>query len=174
MKISGVPGQFTVKMSQEDWTQIQSIQPAGAPTVSGSSNPLSVRGTSTLVGRDGGGGSAPGSVGMQDITVTKVLDNSTPNLNTVCATGTHYPKVTLTVVTEDGENVQGYHVYELENVMVTSYHVSGGDSSEDPPTENVTVNFEEIKPTYSEAETEWQETGYRTTPTAYTYTPRPR
>jgi type VI secretion system secreted protein Hcp len=106
---------------------------------------------------------------MQDITVTKVLDNSTPNLSEVCATGTHYPKVTLTVVTDDSENAQGYHAYELENVTVTSYNVSSSGSGEDAPAEVVTVHFDEIKTTYTQAATE-----YRSTPTGFTYTPRPR
>jgi type VI secretion system Hcp family effector len=168
MKISGVPGQFTVQVAEDDWTRIRSIQPSGSPPPSGSSNPLIVRGTSTLASR-GGGGSGLGTAGIQDMTITKVLDHSTPNLMDHCATGTHIAEVTLTVRTTEGENDTGYLTYELENVTVTSYNVSSSGSSEEPPNENVTVHFDEIKATYTQTEME-----YRASPPASTYTPRPR
>ena len=43
-----------------------------------------------------------------------------------------------------------YYRYELTNVMVTSYNVSGSGQAEDVPVEDFSLNFEEIKVTYTE------------------------
>lgn len=41
-----------------------------------------------------------------------------------------------------------YLRYELKNVLVTSYQVSGSGQAEDVPSEDFSLNFEEIKVTY--------------------------
>lgn len=38
--------------------------------------------------------------------------------------------------------------YELKNVLVSSYQVGGAGQSENVPTEEISLNFEEIKVTY--------------------------
>lgn len=43
-----------------------------------------------------------------------------------------------------------YLKYELTNVIVTSYNISGSGQSESVPTESLSLNFEEIKVTYTE------------------------
>ena len=43
-----------------------------------------------------------------------------------------------------------YYRYELKNVLVTSYNVSGSGQSEDVPMEDFSLNFEEVKVTYTE------------------------
>jgi hypothetical protein len=46
------------------------------------------------------------------------------------------------------EGRQSYYKYELKNVLVTSYSVSGAAQSEDVPSEDFSLNFEEIKVGY--------------------------
>jgi type VI protein secretion system component Hcp len=43
-----------------------------------------------------------------------------------------------------------YYAYELKNVQVISYQISGSGQSESVPTESFALNFEEIKVTYTE------------------------
>jgi len=169
LKISGVPGQFTVQVDQDSWSQLQALQAPGAPSGSGPSNPLSARGTSSLASRGGTSGAGGGMAGIQDITIVKTLDHSSPRLFDHCATGTRHPTVTLELVSTAGENERGYFKYELENVSVTSFNLGGSDD-EGVPTENVTLNFDEIRVTY----TQRQETEQRATPPRYSYTPSPR
>ena len=45
-----------------------------------------------------------------------------------------------------------YYAYELKNVQVTSYNISGSGQSEDVPSEDFSLNYEEIKVTYTECD----------------------
>ena len=57
----------------------------------------------------------------------------------------------MTASTTDEGRVT-YYAYELKNVMVTSYNIGGDGQSESVPTENFSLNFEEIKVTYTECD----------------------
>ncbi len=65
--------------------------------------------------------------------------------------GKVFPKVEihLTASYTDAGRVT-YYAYELKNVLVTSYNISGSGQSEDVPMEDFSLNFEEIKVTYTE------------------------
>ena len=52
-----------------------------------------------------------------------------------------------------------YYRYELKNVLVTSYSVSGAAQSEDVPSEDFSLNFEEIKVTYTENDNKGKKKG---------------
>ena len=172
LKISGVPGQFTVQVDEDGWSQLQAMADSHAPSGSGSSNPLSARGSSSLAPRGSGGGrSGPG--GLQGITVTKTIDQSSPDLASWCSTGEHLAEVTLELVGATGDNERGYASYELVDAVIGSYH-TGSTGTEDRPAETVTINFTEIRVTGAKPEREWGETEQRATPPPYTYTPRPR
>ena len=60
-------------------------------------------------------------------------------------------------------------MYELKNVLIESVN-TGGTNDAGQPTEIVTLNFDEIRVTY----TQRQETEQRATPPRYFYTPSPR
>ena len=92
-----------------------------------------------------GGGS--GKVNVQDISVTKYIDSSTPNLMAACAKGQHFDKATLTVRKAGGEQME-YLVIEMDKVLVSSIS-TGGSGGEDRLTENVTLNFAQVKTTYT-------------------------
>ena len=90
-----------------------------------------------------------GDVVLEDIQVTKELDKASPKLAESILQGTVFPKVEihLTASYTDAGRVT-YYKYELTNVMVTSYSISG--TGEDIPIEQFSLNFEEIKVTYTE------------------------
>lgn len=89
-----------------------------------------------------------GDTQFEDIQISKLLDKSSPKLAEALAKGRVFPKVeipTTASYTDSGRVT--YYAYELKDVMVSSYSVSGG--SEDKPTESMSLNFEEIKVTYT-------------------------
>ena len=173
MKISGVPGQFTVQVDQDGWSQLQALQAPGAPSGAESSNPLSSRGTSSLASRGSGGGARSGPAEIQEITITKVVDQSSPDLASACSTGDHLSEVTLEFAGTTGGNERGYTSYELVNAVIESFH-TGSTGREGQPTETVTISFDEIRVVDTPSERGWGETEQRTTPPPYTYTPRHR
>ena len=90
-----------------------------------------------------------GSVMLEDIQCTKLLDKSSPKIAEAVCKGKVFPKVEIhTTVSTTDSGRETYYKYELKNVMVTSYTVSGG--SQDKPHEQFSLNFEEIKVTYTE------------------------
>ena len=101
-----------------------------------------------------------GDVVLEDIVCVKELDKSSPKLAEAICKGKVYPKVEIHVTASysaDGRIT--YYAYELKNVVVTSYSVSGSGQSEDVPVEEVSLNFEEIKVTYTETDSEGKKKG---------------
>ena len=88
-----------------------------------------------------------------DVVVVKELDKSSPKLAESMFMGKVFPKVEIHVAS----NVGTYFAYELTNVMVTSYSISG--DADDRPTEEVAFNFEEIKMIYTEMDSEGKSKG---------------
>ena len=99
---------------------------------------------STYLGGVGGSGKA----NFQDLSFTKWIDKSSPKLMFGCASGQRIPKATL-VVRKAGDTQFEYLTYELTDLIVTSVS-TGGSGGEDRLTENVTLNFAQIKVTYNE------------------------
>ncbi len=67
--------------------------------------------------------------------------------------GKVYPKVEIHLTasyTDAGR--QTYYAYELKNALVTSYNIGGSGQADDVPTEELSLNFEEIKVTYTECD----------------------
>ena len=90
-----------------------------------------------------GGGGGAGKANFQDISVTKYLDKASPALLTALAKGSHIPTATL-LVRKAGEGQQKYLEITLTNVLVTSVS-TGGSGGEDRLTENISLNFAEVK-----------------------------
>lgn len=90
-----------------------------------------------------------GTVMLEDVQVSKILDKSSPKIAEAVCLGKVFPKVEIhSTVSTTNEGRVTYYKYELKNVMVTSYSVSG--ASQDKPHEHFSLNFEEIKVTYTE------------------------
>ena len=86
-----------------------------------------------------GSGSGAGKVAVQDLSITKYIDKSSPTLFQHCANGKHITKGKL-IIRKAGEKPLDYLTVEINDIIVT--HVSmGGSGSEDRLTENVTLNF---------------------------------
>ena len=90
-----------------------------------------------------GGGGGAGKANFQDISFTKYLDKSSPALLIALAKGSHIPAAKL-LVRKAGEGQQKYLEISLTNVLVTSIS-TGGSGGEDRLTENITLNFAEVK-----------------------------
>lgn len=94
-----------------------------------------------------GGGGGAGKASFQDISFTKYIDSSTNALMTALAKGSHIPEVKL-MVRKAGEGQQKYILITMKEVLVTSIS-TGGSGGEDRLTENVTLNFAEVKFDYT-------------------------
>lgn len=87
-----------------------------------------------------------GTVEVEDLIVVKKLDKASPKLEDAVTRSRAIPKVEIDVVS----NGRTYYEYELTNVVVTSYSISVPDPSIDRPVEELSLQFEQIKVTYSE------------------------
>ena len=141
LHITGIDGEATDD-DHKDWIEILSCSMGMADPEAG------VTGTSRR----------RGYVVMEDIVVVKELDKSSPKLMEKCAKGEVIPSMVIDVckVVEDSSST--YYKYELENVMVTSFH-STGSTEEGVPVETITLNYEEITVTYTETDSEGKSKG---------------
>lgn len=95
---------------------------------------------------DGPGGGA-GKVNIQDLSFTKYIDNSSPNLIKNVCNGKHFKQALLTV-RKAGEHPLEYLKIKLTDVLISSIS-TGGSGGEDRLTENVTLNFGKFEVIYT-------------------------
>jgi type VI secretion system secreted protein Hcp len=95
-----------------------------------------------------GGGGGAGKANVQDLSFTKYIDKSSPDLLLACCTGSHYPEATLIVRKAGGQPLE-YVTITMSEVLITSVS-TGGSGGEDRLTENVTLNFAKVKVDYKE------------------------
>ena len=95
-----------------------------------------------------GGGGGSGKVNVQDLSFTKYLDKSSPDLMLACCKGTHEKDAKLTM-RKAGDKPLEYLIITMTEVLVTSVS-TGGSGGEDRLTENVTLNFAKVKVEYTE------------------------
>jgi type VI secretion system secreted protein Hcp len=118
-----------------------------------------------------------GSVVVEDIVVVKELDKASPKLAESICMGKVFPKVEIHLTgPSEGSGCTGtYYTYELKNVLITEYKVTGSNplayaliapapditmpysgpfivQAVDAPLEELSLNFEEIKVTYTECD----------------------
>jgi type VI secretion system secreted protein Hcp len=95
-----------------------------------------------------GGGGGAGKANVQDLSFTKYIDKSSPDLMLATCNGKHLADATL-VVRKAGEKPLEYLTITLTDVLITSLS-TGGSGGEDRLTENVTLNFAHVKVDYKE------------------------
>jgi type VI secretion system secreted protein Hcp len=97
-----------------------------------------------------------GGVLISDFVMVKEIDKSSPKLFESMTQGKKIPQVIIQVTASftDAGRVP-YLQYELKNVLITSYTVGGSGQSEGFPVDTFTLNFEEIKYSY----TQYSQTG---------------
>ena len=99
-----------------------------------------------------GGGGGAGKANVQDLSLTKFVDLASSTLMKFCLNGKHIKEAKL-VVRKAGEKPLEYITITMTDVIVTSVS-TGGSGGEDRLTENVTLNFAEVKYQYvSQAKT---------------------
>lgn len=94
-----------------------------------------------------GTGGGAGKANFQDVSFTKYVDKSSPDLLARCANGEHLKSAKLVVRKAGGTQLE-YLVVEMTSVLVTSVS-TGGSGGEDRLTENVTLNFAKVGLTYT-------------------------
>ncbi|WP_416421577.1 type VI secretion system tube protein Hcp [Pseudomonas sp. App30] len=90
-----------------------------------------------------GSGGGAGKVNVQDLSITKFIDKSSPNLMMACSSGKHYPEAKLVIRKAGGESQVEYMIITLKEVLISSLS-TGGTSHDDRLTENVTLNFAQV------------------------------
>jgi type VI secretion system secreted protein Hcp len=95
-----------------------------------------------------GSGGGAGKVSVNDLSITKYIDRSSPILIISCCSGKHFAEGVLTV-RKAGENALEYLKISIRNVLVTSISTNGSSGEEDRFKETVTLNFAEFKVEYT-------------------------
>ncbi len=79
---------------------------------------------------------------ISEITVTKLMDNSTTSLFKESVTGSNGKKVLIKFVRTGADKVNEFMNYELEDCLVSGYNVSSNGDSQ--PIETITLSFSKI------------------------------
>lgn len=95
-----------------------------------------------------GGGSGAGKVQFQDLSFTHYVDKATTDLMFSCASGKHIKTATLIARKAGGKPLE-YIKIVMNDILVSSVS-TGGSGGEERQTENVTLNFAEVKVDYVE------------------------
>lgn len=143
IKFDGISGEAKDK-DHKGWSDLGSFQQGISQPGRGATGPTRRR----------------GDVILDDVVCAKELDKSSPKLAEAICKGKVFPKVEIhvTASTTDAGRVT-YYATELKNVVVTSYDVSGSGQSDEVPMETFSLNFEEIKVTYTECDSAGQKKG---------------
>jgi len=98
-------------------------------------------------------GSTAGKVNVHDLTFTKLVDASTPNIVKAVCAGTAYPLATLICQKSAGAGKPKvpYLKIKLKNVLISSHSI-GGSGGSDETTETISLNFGAVELTYTRQE----------------------
>jgi type VI secretion system secreted protein Hcp len=98
-------------------------------------------------------GRTVGRPDIQDMTISKTMDATSPLLNYNCAKAADLGTIKLHLVRQDATGEEGdtgpafaYMVYEMEKAIISSVSVGGGGGGQ--PVETLTLNFSKITWTY--------------------------
>jgi len=87
---------------------------------------------------------------IEDVVCTKEFDKSSVKIAESVCSGKVFPKVEIHDTATYAENRATFLKYDLKNVLVTSQSVSAAGAGDAVPTESFSLNFEEVKQTYTE------------------------
>ena len=133
LTLAGVTGE-TTDSAMKGATEIYSFS-------WGASNPVTIGSQST--------GSGAGKVSLASLSVMKKLDSSSPSLLKNCCIGDHFATGNLQLRKAGGAQAV-YLKYDMTEVYIESYQVSGSSGGDDTPTESVSLTFASIMMTYSQ------------------------
>lgn len=92
-------------------------------------------------------GGGAGKANVQDISLTKYIDKATCDLAKSCISGKHIGEAILTIRKAGGDKPVDYMIITLKKVLISSIS-TGGSGGEDRLTENISLNFAEVKMEY--------------------------
>lgn len=95
-----------------------------------------------------GEGSGTGKVSLQDLTISKRVDNSSPNLMLSCVDGQHFDAAEITVRKAGGQRPVEYLKFKLQTVLITNISV-GCSHYDENMIEDVTLNFSKVSIDYT-------------------------
>jgi type VI secretion system secreted protein Hcp len=127
LKYDGVDGEVTAS-GHEKWIEVHSFQWGVA------------RGINTPTGS--GGDRNTTSPSVSEVTVSKPFDGSSIGLFQELLTPGEAKKATLDFVRTDKDKLSVFLSLELDDVMVSGYHVSSGGDGQ--PQESLSLNFTKI------------------------------
>jgi type VI secretion system secreted protein Hcp len=105
---------------------------------------------SAVIGAGSSGGeSRAGRANLQDVTIMKVLDKTSPLLFDDCVTGNYLKKVDVIYDKPMGDNQEDYFKIHMEDALITSIQLSG---SSENPMESISFAFSKIKVSYNPEE----------------------
>jgi len=93
-----------------------------------------------------GGGS--GKVSVQDMTLTKKVDKSSPVLFKYCCDGKHFKEGTMTVRKAGGGSPVEYLKVNMKEIIISNIS-TGGSGGDDTVMETVSLNFAEVHVVYT-------------------------
>lgn len=89
-----------------------------------------------------GGGGGAGKTQVQDFSIVKQMNSSSPLLMERCCTGEHIPSVTMTLVNK--ETKEEYLKIKLTDVLISSYQTGGAGQGGAVPMDQVSFNFRNV------------------------------
>lgn len=93
-----------------------------------------------------GSGGGTGKVSMQDFHFVMSVNNASPKLMQLCATGTHIAKAQL-FVRKAGEDAQEFLTWTFHDLIISSYQ-TGGHGGDSLPTDQVSFNYTKVEMEY--------------------------
>lgn len=88
-----------------------------------------------------------GKPNVQEFTLSKYMDQSSPSLNQACCEGRKIGDATIMIGRNEGGTVMPLMIYTLKDAMISS--VSAASSGGDKPSETLTLNFTAIQWDYT-------------------------
>ena len=133
LQIGDIKGEAQDK-NHKEWINLLSVsQGVSRPMAAGASGSTRQRASATL----------------GDIVCVKEMDSSSAKLIQAVCDGKNFETVKIDLVTSTGDDSRKpYFCWELKNVRVTQYDVSGATQGGAVPTESISLNYEQIKWTY--------------------------
>ena len=93
-----------------------------------------------------GTGGGTGTASVQDLTISKYVDKSSPTIVQSCCQGVHMPEAVLTLRKAGGNEPVEYLKITLKEVLISSHSVGSGGG--DQIAESVTLNFAQFNMEY--------------------------
>ncbi len=91
----------------------------------------------------GGGGQSQASV--QDMSIVKFVEKSSPALQHSCLVGKHIPKAELHCTKAGGDNKALEYIIVIMSDVIISSVSTGGSGGEDRMTESISLNFAKVE-----------------------------